>query len=107
RLQARGYAALPVFIGNLGTQKVGDIKGIDHLLAESGNPRRMDIEGKIGKHRRHFSQKARAVEALDLNDRELVRKPVRDDDRGAYIEGLVALSRLRTRGDDFRQAPLA
>jgi hypothetical protein len=56
------------------TKQIGDVEGIDHLLAEGGDMRRVDVERQVRQNSRDFRQKSGTVEALDLDDGELVRQ---------------------------------
>lgn len=67
----------------------------------------MNIQRQIGDHCRHIRKKSGPVEALDLYDRELVRKPVGNDDGGRNGEGAFLPATLGAGSDHFRQALLA
>ena len=86
-------------VGDLVAEQVGHVEDVDGALAERRDMRRGDVEIEIRDLAGEVVEQARAVEAGGLDDRELVRRIVVDQDVGLEREGLEARLLLGLLGD--------
>src|SRR5262245_665420 len=84
--------------------QVGDIENVHRTLAEGRDMRRGDVETEVGNGAGQIIEKARPVEARRLDDGELVRQFVVDQDLGLQREGLQPRLPLPLAGNMLRQA---
>jgi hypothetical protein len=78
-------------IGDFVAGQVGDIERVDHLLAEGGDVRGMDVEFEVGQCACDLGEQTGAIEAFDLDNRELVGERVgnrhlRLDDKRRFFD---------------------